>query len=87
MDYQTDWCLSGYTTDPQVTHLRIKTKTGYIPLEPIHGRYFMRILTQAEHDNFVEVQGLNAKGQVIQRDNGKDENKPRQWSPRHSELY
>lgn len=87
MNYQTDWYLSGYTTDPRVTSFRIKTKTGYIPLETIHGRYFLRILSQTEHDNFVEVQGLNTHGEVIQRDNGEDDDKPRQWSPQHSELY
>ncbi|MFD1675341.1 hypothetical protein [Alicyclobacillus fodiniaquatilis] len=87
MDYQFDWCLSGYTTDAKVTRFRIKTKTGYIPLESIHGRYFMRVLTEEEHASFVEVQGLNAKGDVIQRDNGELEGKPRQWSPQHSELY
>jgi hypothetical protein len=81
INFQYDWCLMGYTTDPDVQGFRIKTKTGYVPLPTINRQYFMRILNETEHRDFVEVQGLNNKGKVIQRDNGVDEDKPRQWSP------
>lgn len=86
-EYQFDWCLFGYTTDSQVTQFRIKTKTGYIPLETIHNHYFIRVLSESERERLVEVQGLNSKGLVIQRDDGLEADKPREWSPRHSELY
>ncbi|QSO46736.1 hypothetical protein [Alicyclobacillus mengziensis] len=82
-----DWCLFGYTTDPTVTTFRIKTKTGYVPLDVIDKRYFMRILTSEEQKNFIEVQGLDSHGNIVQRDNGtEDEFKDREWSPRHSEF-
>ena len=85
--FSFDRCLYGYTMDCRVISFRIKTKSGYIPLRTINGRYFLRLLTDAEKEEYLETQGLNDKGIVIQSENGLLKHKPRQWSPRHSELY
>ncbi len=53
--YEFDYCLDGYTTVPRVTSIRIKTRTGYIPLETIYGWYFMPLMTNAEQETFIEV--------------------------------
>lgn len=85
-DFEGDWAVFGYSTDPGVKSIRIQLKNRI--KEPLYfdRRCFIAFLDPAENRDFVEVQGLNATSKVVQRWNGESKLKPKVLSPQHSEL-